>query len=297
LRHGGGRARALALGLGCFLVNLFPVLGFFDIYGMRYAHVADHWQYLACTSILALAAAGIASFRPRIGTPATAALAALLLALLSWSTWQQSRAYVDRITLWRHTLEREPGSLIANNNVGVHLLRERRYAEAASHFRRAIDADPSLPESYLNLGLALDAAGDRAQAETVWRRVLDLDPEQAHALHHLAVVELERRRFDEAEALLRRALRADPKHQKALAALAWLYRSQGRPEAFAEFSIRAGQPPRADRVAGGRRIATVIWSVMGLALAACAGVAAWEARHPERAPRNRGRPARARRRR
>ena len=30
-----------------FIINLFPVLGFFDNYFMRYSYVADHFQYLA----------------------------------------------------------------------------------------------------------------------------------------------------------------------------------------------------------------------------------------------------------
>ena len=60
-RFRSGWARPWILALGCFLVNLFPVLGFLDVYGMRYAHVADHWQYLAGISILALEAGLIAS--------------------------------------------------------------------------------------------------------------------------------------------------------------------------------------------------------------------------------------------
>jgi tetratricopeptide (TPR) repeat protein len=302
-RYRSGSARPWALGLGCFLANLFPVLGFFDIYGMRYAHVADHWQYLACTSVLALAAGvlaagldGVTRARPqsaRVARRAAGGIAALALAVLGWSTWQQSAAYVDRITLWRHTLERQPGSLIANNNVGTYLLQERRPAEAIPFFRRVIEADPTALEAQLNLGLALDAIGDHAQAEAAWRKILEQDPEQTHALHHLAVAQLKRRRFDDAEALLRRSLLADPKNGPALAALGWLYREQGRPEALGEFALRAQQPPRADRVAGGRRIALPIWAAMGCALTACGGVAALEARRPERVPQHRDRRRRA----
>ena len=43
-----------------FVLLLSPVLGFFDIYVMRFSFVADHYQYLALPGIVALvvAAAG-----------------------------------------------------------------------------------------------------------------------------------------------------------------------------------------------------------------------------------------------
>ena len=244
-----GWARPWILALGCFLVNLFPVLGFLDVYGMRYAHVADHWQYLAGISILALEAGLIASTPrwiarawPGLEAAARAActvLCAAGVAALAWLTWQQAGAYVDGVALWRHTLERQPGSLIANNNLGTLLLDGGRPAEAIPYFRKAIEADPTLPEGYLNLGNALDAGGERAQAPVYWRKVLEIDPAQPVALHNLAVWDMNGGRLGEAEALLVRALEVDPRFDPALQKLGRIYRRQGRPEAIAPFVSKA----------------------------------------------------------
>jgi tetratricopeptide (TPR) repeat protein len=285
-RFRDGWARPWLLALACFVVNLFPVLGFFNVYGMRYAHVADHWQYLACTPVLAWMAGLLASLPAR---PVVRTLAVLWLAALSWLTWQQSGAYVDGATLWRHTLAREPRSLIASNNVGTQLLDDRRYAEAIPYFQRVIEIDRDLPEPYLNLGNALDASGEHARAAVYWQMALERDPRNLVALHNLAVARLNAGRLDEAEALLVQALDVEPRHQPSLEKLARLYQRQGRPDAIAPYAARASRPAVSDRLAGGRHVALAIWAAMAVALGGCAAVAVRES-GGSRAPR----PARGR---
>ncbi len=48
-----------------FAGSLFPALGFFNIYPMRFSYVADHFQYLASIGILLIIAGGIARLRGR----------------------------------------------------------------------------------------------------------------------------------------------------------------------------------------------------------------------------------------
>ena len=48
--------------------NLVPALGFFDLYFMRYAYVADHFQYVASIGLITLATASVTRLlRVRLG--------------------------------------------------------------------------------------------------------------------------------------------------------------------------------------------------------------------------------------
>ena len=114
----------------CFGGTLLPALGFFNIFPMRYAFVADHYQYLASLGILALVAAWW--LRPHVArkmewrSPSVAniafdirrTIAAAVLLGLACLTWQRQSVFHDSWTLWSQTLARNPTSMIANIQMG-----------------------------------------------------------------------------------------------------------------------------------------------------------------------------------
>src|SRR4030095_11120899 len=104
--------------LAYFLISLFPVMGFFNVYFFRYSYVADHFQYLASQGALTLAAVGIGWALARLGLwgrPGGNAFCALLLFGLATLTWRQGWKYADEKTLWRDTLARNPAAWMAHN--------------------------------------------------------------------------------------------------------------------------------------------------------------------------------------
>ena len=97
-----------------FCVMLVPVMGFADVYFMKYSLVADHYQHLALIGVVAFAGSAWARWRFR-GSEAVAAVAVCALACL---TWRQCLNYRDAETLYRATIASDPSSWMAHNNLG-----------------------------------------------------------------------------------------------------------------------------------------------------------------------------------
>ena len=163
-----------------FAGTLFPALGFANVYPMRYSFVADHFQYLASTGLIVLAAAGLTRIvRP---VPFAAVLLPLLLAVL---TWKQSAIYADAKTLWQDTLAKNAASWMAHNNLGTILESEGRIDEAASHYAEALRLKPDHAEAHNNLGNTSYKKGLTDAAIGEYREAIRLKPDYATAYSNL----------------------------------------------------------------------------------------------------------------
>jgi hypothetical protein len=186
-------------------VTLFPALGFFNIYPLRFSFAFDHFQYLAAPVPIALATAAIASRAGRLSPGAQAAavvFAALLLALCSALTWRQTYVYLDAETLWRHTLEHNPNCWLAHRNLANDLLDKGRDDEAIVHLRAALELDPRDAEGHNNLGVAYGRKKMNAQAIAELRRAIELDPNFLPTYRNLAIALALAGREDEARKIL-----------------------------------------------------------------------------------------------
>jgi tetratricopeptide (TPR) repeat protein len=243
-----GRNRAPLAAWLLFTGTLFPVLGFLNIYPFVYSFVADHFQYLASSGLIALAAAGLAwlhASAPRTGL----ILIAVLLSGLGSLTWRQSRLYRNAEVLYRTTLERNPECWMAWNNLGHVLMSDRtRLAEAITSFGQALRLRPDYPEAHGNLGLALTQAGRPAEAVTHLQESLRLKPGSYQMHNNLGIALATSGRPAEALGAFRQAAALNPylpniqeNWSKALLLL-------GRPDEAAEHvaiaaRLRAGSVP------------------------------------------------------
>jgi len=253
-----GRAPIAAAAI--YGASIFPALGFLNVYPMRYSFVADHFQYLAGLPLLALAGAGLA----RLPTSARRASAcAILTAFIGLSAFQCG-AYRSLETLWLDTLAKNPGAVIAWNNLsllrfnqgrtedslhciasalrlapddfevrtnaGFLMARLGRGDAALAQYRAAIRLFPACYEAYNGCGAVLAGRGRMEEAAAEFRNAVRFQPDNARANGNLGCALLATGRAEEAIPYLRLAVRVAPGYREALAALVTALRKTGRLE-------------------------------------------------------------------
>ena len=174
--------KALFPGFGYFVLMLFPVLGFFNIYFQRYSFVADHWQYVSLIGIIA-AVVALLSQMLKEKSSAVLAIIAIVLTVLSF---QQSKIYRNQETLWRDTLKKNPHCSMAEANWGLFLYNQGRRDEAITHYQAALNLNPKDDGSIFNWGVALLESGNHAEAAEKFEQTLKINPHHKQTLMSLA---------------------------------------------------------------------------------------------------------------
>jgi hypothetical protein len=147
-------------GLLFYTVTIFPALGFFNIYPMRYSFVADHFQYLAGLGII-VTSVGIGSYltkEPQYRNYAVS-FSVVVMTILAVLTWRQAFIYKDKQTLWEDTVSNNPSAWMAYNNLGIVYYNQGKLEGAIAAFRRAIQLNPGDPDPHNNLGIAYGKMG------------------------------------------------------------------------------------------------------------------------------------------
>ena len=173
LRHRLGKGPLVAV--LCYCAMLFPVLGFLNVYPMRYSFVADHFQYHAGTAMLALIAAAATQLFPGLEKRPCLALAAALpiLAVLGCLTWSRCLVYRDQVSLWTDTVARNPRAWMAHTNLANLLVDGGRHEDALAHYIKAVELRPYDMQVYLNFGAGYLMTGSTPRAIEMFRRGLE----------------------------------------------------------------------------------------------------------------------------
>jgi protein O-mannosyl-transferase len=199
--------RHALFGLGCFTVNLLPLLGFLDMYFLALSRASDHFDYLPLTAIAAMGAAALCLLPTTLYLRWACGAVVLALSLL---TAQRAQVFATEEGLWRDTLAKNPQAWIAHANLGWILADQGNYDGAVTHLQASLLINPDNAQAHCNLGRVLSLQGKFAEAEGQFATALQLKPRDAGIRRSHASALAEEGNKDAAVKELRAALQLQP---------------------------------------------------------------------------------------
>ena len=219
-----------------FSGTLFPALGFFNIYYMRYSFVTDHFQYLACIGPIALFSVLFTVFTTstsksfdsvkilRYFPPTCTVLVLLLLCIV---TWKQAHIFKSNEALWRDTIKKDPSSGRARVGLGREMRKQGKHEEALEHFRKAVVLQPNLHEAHYKLAQEYHYKGELSLATSELKRSLEIEPTYYFAIDGLARALAEQGNLVKALQLSRQCASLKPSFVPGIVTLATILEKMG----------------------------------------------------------------------
>ncbi|MDP7554846.1 MAG: tetratricopeptide repeat protein [Nitrospinota bacterium] len=189
--------KSVFIALSYFTVTLFPILGFFNFYFMRYSFVGDHFQYLPSIGIIALITCGSALYFEKWDLAQTkktfcwqkigAGLGLAVLLIFGALTWKQGHIYKDMETLLRDTINKNPKAWMAHSNLGMMYAEKGLLDKALVEFKETLRIYPDNSGAHNSLGNIYLLQKKYKRAIETYRGALKLDPENKGFLYNLAL--------------------------------------------------------------------------------------------------------------
>jgi tetratricopeptide (TPR) repeat protein len=221
------RAPYATVGWFWFVGTLIPVIGLVQV---GWQSLADRYTYIPSIGFFIVVVWGTAALAAawQFSTGLLSAIGGLLLIVCGIFTERQLGYWKTSESLFRHSLAVTQNNYVANHNLGVTLLAQKRLDEAAAHFTEAIRLRPSAADSYNGLGEVLFRQGRVEDALKRFRQAVDLRPNLAVAHNNLGISLSKLGLVDEAIAEFQAAISARPDYGKAANNLGMALQAKGR---------------------------------------------------------------------
>ena len=214
--------RLLSFGIIWFLGNLV-----IESSAVGLALAYEHRLYLPSVfPAMALVACLTRGIKP---APAAIGLVLIIIAVLSFWTYQRNIVWNDPVAFWQNGAAKAPGLAKVRNDYGLALAETGDLEAARAAYEKAL----ALPDGekapiFNNLGLIYYQTGRIDRAETMFRRAIVSQPTFAKAYTNLGIVRIDAGDKTEAVRLLRTAVDLDPESSEAHNALARAYYASGQ---------------------------------------------------------------------
>ena len=214
------RNRAGFVGLLYVLLMIFPVLGFVDIYFMRYALVADHWQYFSICGVLGILMIGIDKVSQKVAFIYIQYGLVLWIAYFTIASFQYAQQFKDEPTLWFATLSNYPECSLALNRLGSIYQTQNNQSLARYYYDQTLKYHPDNPGAHNNLGMIEESNGNLNKAKKHFLAAIQHHQMHPHIHFNLGRIYMKSGNFALAEKSFQTCLRLQPGHESALIWLA-----------------------------------------------------------------------------
>ena len=227
---------ALALFL-FYIISIFPALGFFNVYPMKYSYVADHFSYLSTPALILLLAGAFS--RIKTPKPLLPPLFIIMIIFLSVKALSLTASYKDEMTLWLDTVKKNPDAWMAYNNLGILYKDQERIGESMAAYTKAIEINPEYENTYYNLGNLYIHLKQHHKAVEFYQKAIDLNPNYAQCYNNLGNAYKDTGRIDEAIDSYKKAIRLNPHYAMAMSNLGVAYLNKGQRDTAIELFEKA----------------------------------------------------------
>ncbi len=207
---------SLSIIFACFCITLFPALGFFDVYPMRYSFVADHFQYHAIIYIIIFISVSMIFIIEKMFKNLKTFKIIISLFFISscllfaFLTYRQCFIYKDIETLWVETLKKNPKAGIAHNNLANIMVKKNKNSEAIPHYYEAIKTMSYDETLYYNLANALFNTGKYFESFPYYEKAISINPDFAEAHNNYGNSLVKVNKIQEAEEHFKKSLELKP---------------------------------------------------------------------------------------
>jgi len=209
-----------------YIISIFPVLGFLNVYGMKFSFVADHFSYLSTPALLLLLCVSIRLFFDKLSikfpllmsTPyriVMPILLAIITIYMGGKSMALTQSYKNAVVLWEDVIRKNPKAWIAYNNLGSAYNKVGKYEEAIPLLNKAIKLEPGYAEAYNNLGNAYNNIGNYEEAIALYKKAIELNPLFVEIYYNLGNAIRSIGNYEEAIALYKKAIELNPDYAGA----------------------------------------------------------------------------------
>ena len=224
--------RLVAFGIFWFFITLSitsSIIPIVDVIIEHRVYLPSVGAFIAVSAVIYIITERLKLKWPSV-RKATIFLCALIIVVLSITTYERNFVWHDELTLWQDVIKKSPQNARGHFNLGVAYNSRGMHDKAIEHLLTALSLTPDDPEIYYNLGLAYSSEGMTEQSIEQLKSAIRLKPDFYEAHYDIAVDYMSLGLTDKAIEHLTIALKLQPNDPAAHNNLGIAYASKGETE-------------------------------------------------------------------